>query len=128
MENFLHKKIAGLPAGVWLLIIAGGIAAGVIIRKRAEASAPTDSQDQQASDGQDTGTDVTPYSDLASEDYGGYPMTGGGPPNVYGGAIQLDPGTLKIRIIQPKPPHHGTHHNCPVGHHWSAQKKRCVRN
>src|SRR5215831_21256254 len=116
--DFIHKKVAGLPVGIWLLIIAGGVVVGVMIRKRAEAGS-SDTTDQQSSDqtATDTGGDVVPYSDLASEDYGGYPMTGGGPPSVYGGgAIKLDPGTLTIRVIQKKRgggkhhPHHGAQH------------------
>lgn len=123
MESFFKKKVGGLPVGVWLLIILAGIAVGLYIRRRslqAEGASGPDDEGFSESDYAET----VPYDSLTSEDYGDYPMTGGGPPVVYGGgAIRLQPGTLRIKLVYPKTPH-----KCPPGKHWSKQKKKCVPN
>jgi hypothetical protein len=117
----MHKKIAGLPAGVWLLIIVAGVGVGVYVRKRAEQTQPSDTTgtDSTGADTGSTSADTMPYDSLPSEDYGNYPMTGGGPPSVYGDtALRLTPDTLRIKLEYPKRHRHqGGHHAHHGGHH-----------
>ncbi len=125
MPDFLKKKVAGLPLGFWVLIVGGGIGLGLYLRKRNEAAAGDVEPD--AAEGYGT---VTPYEQLPSESYGDFgPITGGGPPTVSGGgAIRLDPGTLRIILQRPPRRRRNKGHNCPTEHHWDARRRRCVPN
>lgn len=99
--TFLKKKIGGLPVGIWLLIIVAGIGVGLYIRNRAVDTQVGDAEDLE---GDEAGADIVPIDSLPSEDPGYFPATGGGPPSVYGGgALRLDPGVLRIKIIRKQP-------------------------
>jgi hypothetical protein len=97
--TFLKKKIGGLPVGIWLLIVVVGIGVGLYIRNKAVDT----SVDEEGLEDAGDGADVVPIEDLPSEDSGYWPMTGGGPPSVFGGgALRLSPDTLRIKLIYPK--------------------------
>lgn len=94
------KKVAGLPVGVWVLIIVAGVGVGIYIRNRAVDPEVTDAEDEE---GEFSPVDTVPIESLPSEDFGYFPLTGGGAPTVYGGAaLRLEPDTLRIKIIQPR--------------------------
>jgi hypothetical protein len=114
--TFLKKKIGGLPVGVWLLIVVAGIGIGLYVRNKAVDT----SVDEDGFEEDGDGAEVVPIDDLPSEDSGYFPMTGGGPPSVFGGgALRLDPGTLRIKLIRPKKKHKKNggkkHHPNPNG-------------
>lgn len=118
--EILKKNIGGLPVGVWLLIIAAGVGAGIVLRKRGQSQADQaaqDSTDSTSTDAQDYSS--VPYDSLASESSGYFPAYG--PPTVPGStqAVRLDPGTLRIRVVQPK--HHHGHKGSHKGHGGSGQ-------
>lgn len=102
----LKKKVAGLPVGIWVVLVVGAVAVGLYIRKR--------NADAAAAAGTDQSADPNAPVDASSlpSDFGGYPLTGGGVPGggdgipqsgTYPQAIQLNPGTLRIILRQPRP-------------------------
>jgi|ERR1700675_371070 len=114
----LKKKVAGLPVGIWVVLIVGAVAVGLYIRKR--------NADAAAAAGDGTGVDPNAPVDASSlpSDFGGYPLTGGGVPGggdgmpqggTYPQAIQLNPGTLRIILRQPRP--HRRKHPVKKGAH-----------
>lgn len=108
ISGLFKKKVAGLPAWAWVGIIVAGVGVGLYIRNRTAEPAVEDATglDEEGTV-DDSYADIVPYDELSSEDYGYYPMTGGGPPSVYGGgAVRLNPGTLRIKIQYPKKKHH----------------------
>jgi hypothetical protein len=126
MPAFLKKKVAGLPLFFWLLIIGAGVGIGLYLRNRNAAAGDV------AEPAEDEGA-VIPYDQMPVEagGYGDYPITGGGPPIVSGGgAIRLDPGTLRIVLVNRRnrkrrqPP---VRRDCRRGYKWSAAQRRCVR-
>jgi hypothetical protein len=141
MPAALTKKVAGLPVGAWLLIVAAGIGIGLYLRKRNAGNIEEAPLEE--------GGEVVPFEELPMENtYGDY-MTGGGPPVVGGSAIRLEGPSEPIRIIirnqggGRQPCRRGFRrnkqgrcvrirstsgtHNCRQGMRWSTRKKRCVK-
>ena len=91
---FLKKKVAGLPMGVWIAVIAAGVGVGLYIRHK-NAQQAQDQQQQQDQTGQ-----TIPYNQLQGS--GGSLDTGGGffgPPTPGGGAVRISGPSKPIRII-----------------------------
>ena len=110
--NLLKKKVFGLPAGVWLAIIVAGVGIGLYIKKRnaANAGATPDT----------TNTDPSAIGDGSTlpSDPGYFPITGGGVPGGDGAGsypVQLNPGTLRIKLQYPKRRPRRRHHASPTG-------------
>jgi hypothetical protein len=100
MPAFLKKEIAGIPVGIWLVVIAGGVVAGIYLRQRNQTDA--------AGEGEETteGYETVPYGELPADPYqlpgGGYY---GAPTVSGGGAIRLLGPKRPIRIIVRGPKH-----------------------
>jgi hypothetical protein len=103
----LKKEVAGVPVGVWLILLAGGLYVAYRMRQ-ANAEVPSE-EDMFADEFDEYGYD---------DDYGFYPFPGEG-----GGFIDfpLPPAQTKPQkvIISMK---------CPPGTHWNKARRRCVPN
>jgi hypothetical protein len=108
--NLLKKQIAGLPIGVWLLIIVAGIVVGILLRKKSQAAGLE--EDSTGAEGDSQYADTVPYESLPSEDTGYFPISGGGAPVVPGAtqAVRISPKVIRVRVVYP---HHKKkkHHN-----------------
>lgn len=118
VSSMFKKKIGPLPAGVWLLIIVAGVGVGLYIKRRAVPDEGEAGSDETA------GAEVTEgYGNLPAESYyGDFPLSGGGPPSVIGGSIQLTAEPIRVIVRNQQ------RHRCPPGKHWDRKRRRCVRN
>lgn len=96
----LKKKVAGLPVGVWLVIIGAGVGLGIYLRSRDKNTEESDTTDE--SYPLATEADYGYQTDAAATDYG--PAYGGGGGSYGYPTLPTDPYTIPFPAEGPPAP------------------------